>query len=211
VDCPAAPDDEHSLVPERGYRFPERKVAGRVEMLLDGELDDRDFRSGKHQHQRYPCPVIETTAGVGVAGEPCCLHKTGDPSGEVRISLRRVRDPVEFMRKPGEIMDGRGFHHGIRGGLLRVPVCGYAENRSDCRVPVAKAGEEPVSRNIRFERQGRGTVRDEKGRERFRGHEGVWIRKVKKAADRTGLRTGILFPGVILQAKSFLTGTGNYP
>jgi hypothetical protein len=39
----------------------------------------------------------------------------------------------------------------------------------------------------------------------------VWIRKVKKAADRTGLRTGILFPGVILQAKSFLTGTGNYP
>jgi hypothetical protein len=65
-------------------------------------------------------------------------------------------------------------------------VSGYAENRVDFREPVTEAGKEPVGRHVRFERQGRGTVRNEKGREGYRSHEGVWIREVKKAADHTG-------------------------
>jgi hypothetical protein len=171
VDCPAAPNDEDPLVPELGYRFTERKVAGRTEMVLDGDLDNRNTLRGKYQHQRYLFTVIEDTAGIDVAGKPCCIFKTGNMAGELWISQRRVGNPVEFMRKPGEIMEGLWIHHGIHGGSLRVPVCGYAENRSDFGVPLTKAGEEPVGRHIRFVRQGRGTARNEKGGEGYRGHE----------------------------------------
>ena len=102
--------------------------------------------------------MVETPACINVAGDPCSLRKTGNPVGKVRTSLRRVRNPVEFMREPKEIMDCFGFQEGIHRGSLRIPVGGYAENRSNFWEPVAETGKEPVGRYVRFERKRRCTV-----------------------------------------------------
>src|SRR5439155_25534097 len=92
-------DDQHIIRGQRRKRSPQFHVMCGSALWLHRDLHDRNIGNGKHMTQRYPRPVIETSATIDPGGDARLLQQTDDFFGELWRTAGRVLNLVELRRE----------------------------------------------------------------------------------------------------------------
>jgi len=105
----AAAQHQDAFVPQGHRRFAQGQVAGRVQAVLDGELQDGNVGLGEHEDERRPSAVVQAALRADVAGQSRLLEQRSDARGNLRGAPGRVAQLVEFIGEAVKVVDGFGL------------------------------------------------------------------------------------------------------
>src|SRR3977135_2386340 len=92
---------------------------------LNGELCYRDIRVGIGEQQRVPGTVVQPLSLI----DRSTLDQLGHPLRESGRSRCGIAQAVQFVGKAVEVVNGFGLARPGYGGLVRLPMGRYAEDR----------------------------------------------------------------------------------